>query len=245
MIKYSFMIVFLFFIDNLQAQTEKWLPYNGGYKNKDVLYDLNLVTYIPNYLERNKDTIYSVVEDWNSWIMSAQDSLNRNLSEFPPLIKEKIIDSHINLGDSIIYVYNIAKVSSSGFFYKKIANDSLSIKILNSNLLANEVNKQLDSLGLDTYYRPISRLQYGSRNKIVLYTHSFIEGKDYYSEVYYGICDIKNDNLEITLQLLEGYNISGNTPENIVADFLNKNILKYKIVLSKEFFLRSAESSEK
>lgn len=238
--KYFFIIAFLLFIDNLQAQTEKWIPYTGGYENRDILYDLNLVTYIPSYLERNKDTIYCVVEDWNSWIISAQDSLNKNLSEFPPLIKKKLIDSHINLGDSIIYVYNIANISSSGYFYKKIADDSLSIKILNSDLLANEVNKQLDSLGLDIYYRPISRVQYGSRNKIVLYNHSFIEGKDYYSPVYYGICDIKNDNLEITLQLLEGYNISGNTPENIVADFLNKNILKYKIVLSKEFFSQNS-----
>jgi hypothetical protein len=239
--KYSLIIIFLLFIGNLQAQTEKWLPYTAGYDSEtkteqETLYNLNLVTYIPNYLERKQDTIYWVVEDWNSWIMSAQDSLNKNLSEFPSLIKKKLIDSHISIGDSIIYVYNIAKISISGFFYKKVEQDSLSIKILNSDLLASEVNRQLDSLGFDTYYRPISKLNYGNYNRIVLSNHSILEGKDYYSDVYYGICEIKYDNLEITLQLSEGYNIGGNTPENIVADFLKKNILKYKIILSKEFF---------
>lgn len=211
--KYIFTLLVFIYTINSEAQIVEWIPYTVG-MTSDTLYQIN--PNLPTFLEIEKDTIYSIHSTWGYCYRSSD------------ILKKRLEQPFMQIGDSVIYVYCAFGSSIRGYFYKKIENYNLSLKVLNSRSLIEEVNKQIDALGLHT--QSIDSVEHKNCNAF-----RFFSVKDgHYSLEYEGFCEIRNSKMEIYLK--KAYYIGGNTPAEIVDDFIKKNPLKNKIILSKKFF---------
>ena len=187
----SLLLLFFFsLINSLSAQNEnnnKWLYYCEG----NSIFYTESSFFFPYIQQKNED--FYVTDCFDS--CSNISIVNNN--------------NKIEVGDSLLYIYDIINDNRKGVCYKKIdLQDSLSEEDINKFSTENNfsiINSVIPHVSSTTIINSISYvgstkinfIEYIGNNIAVLKTKTVIEGKVYYSNEHIVLCKRYNDTLSL------------------------------------------------